>query len=140
MPKFLGHCALMGSWRYFSTILVLGNGLKRVTSFTLWPRLPNPLGRILCGPRRVEEGSPHYCRDSNPGRPARSPLIYVERCPCSSVLAVGVYEHSVPEPRPPLWSSRQCSWLLTPRSQVRFPALPDFLSRSGSGTGSTQPL
>ena len=25
------------------------------------------------------------------------------------------------------------------RSQVRFPALPDFLSSSGSGTGSTQP-
>ena len=25
------------------------------------------------------------------------------------------------------------------RSRVRFPALPDFLSSSGSGTGSTQP-
>jgi hypothetical protein len=32
------------------------------------------------------------------------------------------------------------SWLLTQRSQVRFPALPDFPSSSGSGTGSTQPL
>ena len=32
---------------------------------------------------------------------------------------------------PPLWSSGQ--------SRVRFPALPDFLSSSGSGTGSTQP-
>jgi hypothetical protein len=30
---------------------------------------------------------------------------------------------------PPLWSSGQTSWLL-----------PDFLSSSGSGTGSTQPL
>jgi hypothetical protein len=41
---------------------------------------------------------------------------------------------------PPLWSSGQSSWLLTQRSRVRFPALPDFLSSSGSGTGSTQPL
>jgi hypothetical protein len=39
-----------------------------------------------------------------------------------------------------LWSSGQNSWLLTQRSQVRFPVLSDFLSRSGSGTGSTQPL
>jgi hypothetical protein len=35
------------------------------------------------------------------------------------------------------WSSVQSSWLLTQRSRVRFPALPDFLSSSGSGTGST---
>jgi hypothetical protein len=27
-----------------------------------------------------------------------------------------------------------------PEVRVRFPALPDFLSSSGSGTGSTQPL
>jgi hypothetical protein len=38
-----------------------------------------------------------------------------------------------------LWSSDQSFWLLTQRSRVRFPALPDFLSSSGSGTGSTQP-
>jgi hypothetical protein len=43
-------------------------------------------------------------------------------------------------PRPPLWSNGQSSWLLTQRSRVRFPALPDFLSSSGSGTGSTQLL
>jgi hypothetical protein len=42
--------------------------------------------------------------------------------------------------RPPLWSSSQSFWLLTQRSRVRFPALSDFLSSSGSGTGSTQPL
>jgi hypothetical protein len=41
---------------------------------------------------------------------------------------------------PPLWSSVHGSWLLTQRSRVRFPATPEFLSRSGSGTGSTQPL
>jgi hypothetical protein len=40
----------------------------------------------------------------------------------------------------PLWSSGQRSWLLTQRSRVRFPLLPDFLSSSGSGTGSTRPL
>jgi hypothetical protein len=40
---------------------------------------------------------------------------------------------------PPLWSSGQSSWLQILRSQVRFPALPDFLRSSGSGAGSTQP-
>ena len=30
-------------------------------------------------------------------------------------------------------------WSLCQRSRVRFPALPEFLSSSGSGTGSTQP-
>ena len=40
---------------------------------------------------------------------------------------------------PPLWSSGQSFWLQIQRSWVRFPALPDFLSSSGSGTGSTQP-
>jgi hypothetical protein len=49
--------------------------------------------------------------------------------------------HSVEVGRgPPLWSSGQTSWLLTQRSRVRFPALPNFLSSSGSGTGSTQLL
>jgi hypothetical protein len=41
--------------------------------------------------------------------------------------------------RPPLWSSGQSSWLQIQRSRVRYPALPDFLGSSGSGTGSTQP-
>ena len=40
---------------------------------------------------------------------------------------------------PPLWSSGRSFWLQIQRSRVRFPALPDFLSSSGSGTGSTQP-
>jgi hypothetical protein len=40
---------------------------------------------------------------------------------------------------PPLCSSGQSSWLQIQRSRVRFPALPDFLRSSGSGTGSTQP-
>jgi hypothetical protein len=40
---------------------------------------------------------------------------------------------------PPLWSSGQSFWLQIQRSRVRFPALPDFLSGSGSGTGCTQP-
>ena len=41
--------------------------------------------------------------------------------------------------RPPLWSSGQSFWLQIQRSRVRFPALPHFLSSSGSGTGSAQP-
>jgi hypothetical protein len=40
---------------------------------------------------------------------------------------------------PSLWSSGQSFWLQIPRSQVRLPALPDFLRSRGSGTGSTQP-
>ena len=40
---------------------------------------------------------------------------------------------------PPLWSSDQSFWLQIQRSRVRSSALPDFLSSSGSGTGSTQP-
>jgi hypothetical protein len=35
---------------------------------------------------------------------------------------------------PPLLSSGQSSWLQIQRSRVRFPALPDFLRSSGSGT------
>jgi hypothetical protein len=40
--------------------------------------------------------------------------------------------------RPPLWSGGQSFWLKIQRSRARFPALPDFLRSSGSGTGSTQ--
>jgi hypothetical protein len=39
----------------------------------------------------------------------------------------------------PLWSSGQISLATDPEARVRFPALPDFLRSSGSGTGSTQP-
>jgi hypothetical protein len=35
--------------------------------------------------------------------------------------------------------SGQSSWLQIQRTRVRFPALPDFLRSSGSGTGCTQP-
>ena len=41
--------------------------------------------------------------------------------------------------RPPLWSSGQSFWLQIQRLRVRSPALPDFLSIRGSGTGSIQP-
>jgi hypothetical protein len=40
---------------------------------------------------------------------------------------------------PPLWCSGHSSFLQIRRSRVRFPALPDFLRSSESGTGSTQP-
>jgi hypothetical protein len=38
-----------------------------------------------------------------------------------------------------LWSIGQSFWLQIQRSRVLFPALPDFLKSSGSGTGCTQP-
>ena len=55
------------------------------------------------------------------------PQMYVNFSPCENDV------------RLPLWSSGQSFWLQIQRSRVRFPALPDFLSSSGSGTGSTQP-
>ena len=48
-------------------------------------------------------------------------------------------EHSSRKVRPSLWSSAQSFWLQIQRSRFRSPALPDILSSSGSGTGSTQP-
>ena len=49
------------------------------------------------------------------------------------------FPETVSQLGPPLWSSGQSFWLQIQRSRVRFPALPDFLSSSGYGTGSTQP-
>jgi hypothetical protein len=51
----------------------------------------------------------------------------------------GLYGTTKVSIRPPLWSNDQSSWLQILRYRVRFPALPDFLRNSGSGTGSTQP-
>jgi hypothetical protein len=41
--------------------------------------------------------------------------------------------------RPPLWYIDRSPWIQIQRSRVGFPALPDFLRSSGSGTGFTQP-
>ena len=88
-----------------------------------------------------------------------SHFIPEERAPCTNWRRVGRSPFPTPEPvetlwrrkgyftfdfrvsvhRPPLWSSGQSFWLQIQRSRVRFSALPDFLSSSGSGTGSTQP-
>ena len=57
---------------------------------------------------------------------------------CSDVTFC-VIKYMIGHSRPPLWSSGQSFWLQIQRSRVRFPALPDFLSSSGSGMGSTQP-
>jgi hypothetical protein len=55
------------------------------------------------------------------------------------VILLCELDRVVAQAGPPLWSSGQTSWLQTQSSRVRFPVLPDFLSSSGSGTGSTQP-
>jgi hypothetical protein len=57
----------------------------------------------------------------------------------SVFLSLGCSAKECLQFRPPLWSSGQSSWLQTQRSWVWFPAPSDFLSSSGSGTGSTQP-
>ena len=59
---------------------------------------------------------------------------YLKHTNTYKYLKVAYYKH-----RLPLWSSGQSFWLQIQRSRVRFPALPDFLSSNGSGTGSTQP-
>jgi hypothetical protein len=50
-----------------------------------------------------------------------------------------IFSEDVWDKWPPLWSSRQSFWLQIHRSRVPFPALPDLLRSSGSGTGSTHP-
>jgi hypothetical protein len=64
------------------------------------------------------------------------PTVSVFTC---EVPTVRIYSVRFLTAGPPLWSSGQGSWLQIQRSWVRFPALPDFLSGGGSGTGSTQP-
>jgi hypothetical protein len=49
------------------------------------------------------------------------------------------FRQTVKRITPPPWSSGQGSWLQISRSRVPFPALPDFLRSSVSGTGSIQP-
>jgi hypothetical protein len=60
--------------------------------------------------------------------------IHNERSRCKEFFYNVLYWRELP-----LWSSGQSSWLQIQRSRVRFPAPPDFLRSSGSGTGSTQP-
>jgi hypothetical protein len=69
----------------------------------------------------------------------------LKRLPFEAILnlvpsPLKLHEIGINNNRPPLWSSGQSSWLLTQTSRVRFPELPDFLSSSVPGTGSTQPL
>jgi hypothetical protein len=66
------------------------------------------------------------------------PRLYSFSYDVHSIVGVIVFLFVVIWPR--LWSSGHSSWLLTQRSRVRFQALPHFLSSSGSGTGSSQPL
>ena len=65
-------------------------------------------------------------------------LFKKDSVPCCQLFSQ-FFNRSVTPWRPHLWSSGQSFWLQIQRSRVRFPALPDFLSSSGSGTGSTQP-
>ena len=74
---------------------------------------------------------------------------HVDSCPCPDLHYCSIRERCLMFVRyfapatcvfgPPLWSSGQSFWLQIQRSRVRSPALPDFLSSSGSGTESTQP-
>jgi hypothetical protein len=69
--------------------------------------------------------------------PWNSPLLFIYTVSSTSAFS---YKYSVEVVWPPIWSNGQSSWLLSQRSRVRFPALPDFLSSSGSGKVPTQPL
>ena len=74
-----------------------------------------------------------YCSSSN-----RANCVE-EKGVCKICLPGMDYVMVGPSSRLPLWSSGQSFWLQIQRSRVRFLTLPDFLSSSGSGTGSTQP-
>jgi predicted ferric reductase len=56
----------------------------------------------------------------------------------NEVSFVQIVDGKINLKRPLLWSSGQCSWLHIQKSRVRFQTLPNFLSSSSSGTGSTQ--
>jgi len=87
--------------------------------------------------------------DKNKGKVSQNTtcLLDVNETTCFSLLGhhqvAKFYETKyclcVVDVGPPLWSSGQSFWLQIQGSRVRFPALPDFLSSSGSGTGSPQP-
>ena len=70
-------------------------------------------------------------------RPKYVGAIFI--CILMQILNFSKFNKSAFVGGPPLWSSGQSFWLQIQRFRVRFPALPDFLSSSGSGTGSTQP-
>jgi hypothetical protein len=61
--------------------------------------------------------------------PSYTPEMY-----CASCEVRTEFICYVEESRPLLWSDGQ-----SPKVRVRFPALPHFLRRNGSGTGFTQP-
>jgi hypothetical protein len=113
-----------------------------------------------CLSRDSSQAVPEYKLDALPSETTRLVLVFHNQCwhasemrkmsysfsNCTSV--VRVYFISVTLMRnmkaimgdmwPPLWSSGQSSWLQIQRP-LRFPAQPNFLRSSGSGTGSTQP-
>jgi hypothetical protein len=66
----------MGEWRYSSTILDLGTSWRWVVSFTPWPLY----SRLWWAPELVwtvwRREKILYCRDSKPGRPSHSSLLY----------------------------------------------------------------
>ena len=112
---------------------------------------------VWVGPRAGLDrcGKPRPHRDSIPGRSSpyriaiptelsRPQIIQLFSVVFCEVRAVHTFDFRIcmnvtTNGGPPLWSSGQSFWLQIQRSRVRFPALPDFLSSSGSGTGSTQP-
>ena len=75
-----------------------------------------------------------YARALSPPKKGKTQLLTLPHTHFSCIVSFGFILS-----RPPLWSGGQSFWLQIRRSRVRSPALPDFLSSSGSGTGSTQP-
>ena len=65
----------------------------------------------------------------------RNPCQYYSSDQIKNSVMGGKCKIYVERKWPPLWSSGQSFWLQIQRSRVQFPALPDFLSSNGSGTG-----
>jgi hypothetical protein len=78
-------------------------------------------------------------RPWNPASVLPSQLVHSQILKVVTTCSEQILNNALTLQGPSLWSSGQSSWLQIQRSLVRFPALPDFLRSSGSGTESTQP-
>jgi hypothetical protein len=65
--------------------------------------------------------------------------IYCTVVTLKKTSVASIRKQTMPTERPPLVGEISVNFLRIDGTTVRFPALPDFLRSSGSGTGSTQP-
>jgi hypothetical protein len=129
---------VIGNWNTLFELLATGN----VASCSLDDGGDTFLGSVVSY-KATRRHTPEYDILHNSRKDLKSYKLEHNHKSCSLRSKISILswnDYCVRPWGPPLWSSSQSSWLLTQRSRVRFPTLPDFLSSSGSGTRSTQPL